>query len=48
MKNFFKNRKVKLAIALLIFIPWVIWVGNYWLLFLIMELIQFGIHQMEV
>ncbi|PKP18793.1 MAG: signal peptidase I [Bacteroidetes bacterium HGW-Bacteroidetes-21] len=33
MKKFFKNRKVKLAIALLIFIPWVIWIGNYWLLF---------------
>ncbi|OFX31700.1 MAG: S26 family signal peptidase [Bacteroidetes bacterium GWA2_32_17] len=29
--QFLKNKWVKFIIALLIFIPWVIWIGNYWL-----------------
>lgn len=31
--QFLKNKWVKFIIALLIFIPWVIWIGNYWLFF---------------
>jgi len=29
--QFQKNKWTKFSIALLIFIPWVIWIGNYWL-----------------
>lgn len=29
--QFLKNKWVKFLIALLIFIPWVIWIGNYWI-----------------
>ncbi|MBI5540781.1 MAG: S26 family signal peptidase [Bacteroidia bacterium] len=29
--QFLKNKWVKFIIALLIFIPWVIWIGNYWI-----------------
>ena len=34
MKKFFGNKWVKFGIAMLIFLPWVIWIGNYWLLFI--------------
>ena len=32
MKEFFKNKWVKFSIAIIIFVLWVIWIGNYWLL----------------
>ena len=33
MKTFLKNKYFKFSFAALIFILWVIWIGNYWLLF---------------
>ncbi len=33
MKNFFSNKWVKFSLTALIFTLWVIWIGNYWLLF---------------
>ena len=33
MKKFWRNKYFKFGVAALIFILWVIWIGNYWLLF---------------
>lgn len=32
MKNIYKNKWVRFSIAVIIFVLWVIWIGNYWLL----------------
>ena len=34
MRKIFRNKWVKFSIAMLIFLLWVIWIGNYWLLFI--------------
>lgn len=32
IKDFFRNKYVKFSFAIVIFVLWVIWIGNYWLL----------------